>query len=67
MAFAYSSFNLTEQRENNNVLSKNLTSAKSEINEMKNELDEKEESISELESQIKKNLKRKLKKMIVTK
>lgn len=52
--FAYSSFNLTEQRENNNVLSKNLTSAKSEINEMKNELDEKEESISELESQIKK-------------
>lgn len=52
--FAYSSFSLTEQRENNNVLSKNLTSAKSEINEMKNEVDEKEKSISELESQIKK-------------
>lgn len=52
--FAYSSFSLTEQRENNNVLSKNLTSAKSEINEMKNVADEKEKSISELESQIKK-------------
>lgn len=52
--FAYSSFSLTEQRENNNVLSKNLTSAKSEINEMKNEVDEKEKNISELESQIKK-------------
>jgi len=52
--FAYSSFTLTEQRENNHVLSKSLTTAKSEINEMKNEVDEKEKSISDLESQIKK-------------
>lgn len=52
--FAYSSFSLTEQRENNHVLSKDLKTAESEINEMKNEVDEKEKSISELESQIKK-------------
>lgn len=52
--FAYSSFSLTEQRENNDVLSESLTTAKSEINEMKNEADEKEKNISELESQIKK-------------
>lgn len=64
--FAYSSFTLTEERDNNYALSKSLTTAKSEINEMKNEVDEKEKSISDLESQ-KKNLKKKLKKTIVTK